>query len=384
MVVILTPRKRFSQFPMDLEYSQKVAKIVDFFLKTITQTPKIVDYVARPERKDQENTAAGKALFQFDPEHENVPGEFGDLVCNVEKIAKARVWIEDRPKWVWEQEWQPNAEQIIPANQFVTIDNRKGKRAVSTAACSLKAGRAPSTLVTLFSMTQQFSTSIQASGSDSLLLNLTAPMTPRSGAGGVIISSTGAGPSTNVVSASESTSPTSITPGTSMSTSAFANQMTTNILPYLSSRNTEVTVSAALSSIQTLSAALSLSSSKSGTTTLAQTTQKPSASPKPSFTTMDEVTDSIQTSSVQSCLVASSSSIYSSLSSYLSSSPIGSVATTSLDVASATPSALLPTTTIPPATTAPPTTSLFLGTLNFPNDPCVSQYVDLVGTCTQP
>lgn len=93
--------------------------------------PVVVDYVPNSNPIDQMTTATGKILFQYDP-IEAIITDPNDS-CNVFQQAIFRLWVEDRPRWVWQKYWPAQPQQFI--TDFLNYQPHKHKRDVS--ACEL-------------------------------------------------------------------------------------------------------------------------------------------------------------------------------------------------------------------------------------------------------
>lgn len=73
--------------------------------------PVIIDYVPRPDDDSQQNTASGKILFQYDPFQALITDP--NNACDVYQQAMFRLWVEDRPNYVWQKYWAAEANQLI-------------------------------------------------------------------------------------------------------------------------------------------------------------------------------------------------------------------------------------------------------------------------------
>lgn len=108
---IVTPRD-FSGVAGSWRYEPEVNQIKSV-LNTLfpAAPPIIIDYQPRPSLNDQTNTASGKILFQYDPFQAMVADN--NKPCNVYQQAMFRLWVEDRPNYVWQKYWAAEANQII-------------------------------------------------------------------------------------------------------------------------------------------------------------------------------------------------------------------------------------------------------------------------------
>ena len=73
--------------------------------------PVVVDYVANSDPIAQASTATGKILVQYDP-FQALMTDPNDS-CNVFQQAIFRLWVEDRPTWVWQKYWSAEPQQLI-------------------------------------------------------------------------------------------------------------------------------------------------------------------------------------------------------------------------------------------------------------------------------
>ena len=108
---IVTPRD-FSEIAGSWRYEPEVNEIKSV-LNTLfpAAPPIIIDYLPRPSPVDQENTASGKILFQYDPIQAVIADN--NNPCNVYQQAMFRLWVEDRPNYVWQKLWAAEANQLI-------------------------------------------------------------------------------------------------------------------------------------------------------------------------------------------------------------------------------------------------------------------------------
>ena len=93
--------------------------------------PVVVDYVADGNPIAQTFTATGKILFQYDP-FEALITDPNDS-CNVFQKAIFRLWVEDRPTWVWQKYWPAEPQQFI--TDFSNYQPHKHKR--DDSACEI-------------------------------------------------------------------------------------------------------------------------------------------------------------------------------------------------------------------------------------------------------
>lgn len=73
--------------------------------------PVVIDYEPRSDSDVQSNTASGKILFQFDPFQKIITDP--NNPCEVYQQAAFRLWVEDRPLYVWQKYWAANLDQLI-------------------------------------------------------------------------------------------------------------------------------------------------------------------------------------------------------------------------------------------------------------------------------
>ena len=93
--------------------------------------PVVVDYVTNSDPVAQATTATGKILFQYDP-FEAIITDPNDS-CKIFQQAIFRLWVEDRPTWVWQKYWPAEPQQFI--TDFSNYQPHKHKRDVS--ACEI-------------------------------------------------------------------------------------------------------------------------------------------------------------------------------------------------------------------------------------------------------
>ena len=113
-------------------YGEEVAAIkVVLGTRFPNAPPVVVDYVPNSDPTAQTTTATGKILFQYDP-FEALITDPNDS-CNVFQQAAFRLWVEDRPTWVWQGSWPAEPQQFI--TDFSTYQPHKHKRDV--AGCQI-------------------------------------------------------------------------------------------------------------------------------------------------------------------------------------------------------------------------------------------------------
>ncbi|KAL9130925.1 MAG: hypothetical protein Q9217_001028, partial [Psora testacea] len=128
---IVTPRGN-SGVAGTYRYGEEVNKIKDVLHNLFPSSPEVViDYQPRSDENSQTYSASGKILFQFDPFEELVRDP--NTQCNVFQKAIFRLWVEDRPLYVWQKYWAANSEQLI--TDFATYN--QGKRKRDGPACPL-------------------------------------------------------------------------------------------------------------------------------------------------------------------------------------------------------------------------------------------------------
>ena len=108
---IVTPRD-FSAVAGSWRYEPEVKEIKSV-LNTLfpAAPPIIIDYQPMPSLDDQTKTASGKILFQYDPFQTMIADN--NNPCNVYQQAMFRLWVEDRPKYIWQKYWAAEANQLI-------------------------------------------------------------------------------------------------------------------------------------------------------------------------------------------------------------------------------------------------------------------------------
>lgn len=120
---IVTPRAN-SGVAGNLRYDPEVTQIRGV-LSTLfpSSPPVIIDYVPRSDQNSQTNTASGKILFQFDPYQALSANPQNP--CEVYQQAMFRLWVEDRPNYVWQKYWAAESNQLIPG---LSAQQKKHKR----------------------------------------------------------------------------------------------------------------------------------------------------------------------------------------------------------------------------------------------------------------
>ena len=93
--------------------------------------PVVVDYVPNSNPIAQATTATGKILFQYDPFQALITDPNDS--CNIFQQAIFRLWVEDRPTWVWQKYWPAEPQQFI--TEFSTYQPHKHKR--DGSACQI-------------------------------------------------------------------------------------------------------------------------------------------------------------------------------------------------------------------------------------------------------
>lgn len=108
---IITPRAN-SGVAGEYRYDPEVTQIQGVLRNLFPNAPPVVvDYVPRSDQNSQSNTASGKILFQYDPFQALLTDP--NNPCEVYQQAMFRLWVEDRPNYVWQKYWAAEANQLI-------------------------------------------------------------------------------------------------------------------------------------------------------------------------------------------------------------------------------------------------------------------------------
>lgn len=134
---IITPKAN-SGGAGDLRYDAEVTQIKAVLSRLFPASPAvIIDYVSRSDQNSQTNTASGKILFQYDPYQALLANPQNP--CEVFQQAMFRLWVEDRPNYVWQKYWAAEANQLIPGllAQQQQQQNQKHKRDDDNPLCKI-------------------------------------------------------------------------------------------------------------------------------------------------------------------------------------------------------------------------------------------------------
>ncbi|KAG6988919.1 hypothetical protein G7Y79_00068g096180 [Physcia stellaris] len=217
---IVTPRSRIDPRPGNYLYGPEVAQIKTKLRQLIPGSePRIFDYETKHRAEDQQNTATGKVLFQYDPVQAFL-SDPDDTGCPTKQAAAVQLWLEDNPEPLYRDIWFAEPNQQVAQHR---------KRDIAAAACLLsqyKSTIAPtvaaSTVATVGGLSSLPPSVV--SGKPTLSFTATNPM----------ISSTIAtttAPQTSIISPTTSILPNSPTSPTTISTSPPATQPSTSAPP---------------------------------------------------------------------------------------------------------------------------------------------------------
>ena len=138
--VIVTPRDS-SGVAGSWKYDPEVTQIKSVLENIFPDVPPIIkDYQPKPSQTDQDETATGKILFQYDPFQNMITDDTNP--CNVYQQAMFRIWVEDQPQYVLQKFWAAETNQLITDFSNYNADHVPNRRRDSHPGCQL-----PSSLI---------------------------------------------------------------------------------------------------------------------------------------------------------------------------------------------------------------------------------------------
>ena len=171
VAIIMTPRNRANPQPGVLMYRDQITQLSEkvqtifggtrtnsgqFPGSTLNGVPIIIDYTPKSDQFSQTWTSSGKALFQYEPVQ---------IRCNGVQWAMVRLWVEDRPLYVYQHYWVARANQAVaapapapapssapPAGRRAIKDKRQDQSAGDTPPPSCLASMTASDAVSIGSM----------------------------------------------------------------------------------------------------------------------------------------------------------------------------------------------------------------------------------------
>jgi len=98
--------------PNQYRYNEEIDEIRGLLNTLFPAAPdNIIAYDPRADEESQQDTPSGKLVFQYDPFQKIVSNS--NNPCVVYQQAMFRVWMEDRPMYIWQKYWFADENQMI-------------------------------------------------------------------------------------------------------------------------------------------------------------------------------------------------------------------------------------------------------------------------------